>query len=384
MNLAHYFDPSEALPNPLGLSKDASLFGKLNKTSVTENLTIDNNTLVIFGVTESRNSNNHSATDAPESVRKYLYALSGSSIKKNLIDLGNLKQTANPADTYMAVRDVTAFLASKGATVIIIGGTQEITWPIYQAVLENQQQVNLSIADYNIDLGNNDGDFSSTCFVDKLIAEGSDKLFNLNFIGYQGYLVNSQHIKLLQSKSHELYRLGYVRSSMAEVEPTLRDSDILSFDMGCIKQSDSPGSIYPSPNGFYSEEVCQLSRYAGLSPRVKVFGVFELSTINDPSGHSSHLAAQIIWHFVDAFNQRRNGLNTTTSSEGVKRFYINSPIPGVDLIFLHNTLTDTWWIEIPESEKHAAHILACSYNDYKRASSGDVPDRWLHALKKLT
>lgn len=383
MKLAHYFDPTEALPNPLGLSKDASLYGRLSKASVTENLTIDNNTLVIFGVAESRNSNNPGAKNAPEGIRKFLYALSGASIKKNLIDLGNLKQTASPADTYMAVRDVIAFLTGKGATVIVLGGTQEITWPIYQAVLENQRQVNLSIIDHSIDLGNNDGDFSSTCFADKLIAESSDKLFNLNFIGYQGYLVNSQHIKLLQSKNHEYYRLGYVRSSMAEVEPTLRDSDILSFDMGCIKQSDSPGSIYPSPNGFYSEEICQLSRYAGLSPRVKVFGVFELSTITDLNHQSCHLAAQIIWHFVDAFNQKKTSFNITPSAEGIKRYYINSPIPNIDLIFMHNTLNDTWWIEIPESEKHAAHILACSYNDYKRASSGDVPDRWLQALKKL-
>lgn len=384
MNLAHYFDPSEALPNPQGLSKDASLFGRLSKAAVTENLTINSNTLVIFGVTESRNSNNPGATKAPDGIRKFLYALSGASIKKSLIDLGNLKQTASPADTYMAVRDVIAFLTGKGATIIVFGGTQEITWPIYQAVLESQQQVNLSIIDHSIDLGNNDGDFSSTCFADKLIAESSDKLFYLNFIGFQGYLVNSQHIKLLQSKNHEFYRLGYVRSSMAEVEPTLRDSDILSFDMGCIKQSDSPGGIYPSPNGFYSEEVCQLSRYAGLSPRVKVFGIFELNTTNDLNQQSCHLAAQIIWHFVDAFNQKKRNSNITTPAEGIKRYYINSPIPNVELIFLHNTLNDTWWIEIPESEKHAGHILACSYNDYKRASSGNVPDRWLQALKKLT
>ncbi len=384
MNLAHYFDESEALPIPYGLGKDASLYGKLSRAKNPDSFTFDYNSLVIFGVCESRNSNNPSAAKSPDCIRNYLYALSGASIKKSVIDLGNLKQTANPADAYMATRDIVAYLTSKGATVIVLGGTQEITWPVYQGVAENDKRVNISIIDHNIDFGDNDGDFSSTCFANKFLAENSDALFNLNFIGYQGYFVNNLHIKQLQQKHHDHYRLGYVRSSMAEIEPTLRDTDILSFDMGCVKQSDSPGKVYSSPNGFYSEEVCQLARFAGLSNRIKVFGLFELSTSNDINGQSCHLAAQIIWHFIDAHNQQKPNPLLDKENEGVKKFYVKSPIPNIDLIFLHNTVSDTWWIEIPKSKKYPAYILACSYNDYKRASNGDIPDRWLHAVKKLT
>ncbi len=384
MNLADYFNPSDALPNPYGLSKESSLYGRLTNTAKPESSTIGLGSLVIFGVLESRNSHNPGASLAPDHIRSHLYALSGAPIKKGLIDLGNLKQTDSPADTYMAVRDVLSFLLSKGATAILLGGTQELTWSAYQALLEHFGPINLSIVDSSIDMGQGDGDFSSTCYVDRLMEQKPDELFDLNLIGYQGYLTNGDHIQMLQDRGHSLYRLGFVRGAMSEVEPAIRDSHMISFDLGSVRQSDSPGSVYPSPNGLYAEEVCQLARYAGNSERVKVCGVFELNTINDAFHQSGHLAAQLIWHFMESFYQRQNGKGHPTTSEGLKKFYVSSPIPNLSLVFLHNPINDTWWIEIPGAENRPSHIMACSYSDYKKASKGDPPERWVQAVKKVS
>jgi arginase family enzyme len=386
MKLADYFDASDVTPSSQGLPKNASIFGKVLSLGISKNISIDKDTLVIFGVNESRNSSNPGAAFAPDAIRKYLYGLSGSSLKHPLVDLGNLKSTANPADTYMALRDVVDHILSKGATCLVLGGTQELTWSIYMAMLAQKELVNISLIDHTIDMGNNDGDFSSKCYIERLINDPNKKLFELNILGYQGYLSSSQHINALTNINHELARLGYVRGAMSEVEPALRDSDIVSLDLGCIKQSDSPGAICPSPNGFYSEEVCQLSRYAGLSSRVKAFGIFELNTQADPTGQSSHLAAQIVWHFIDAFNGRGAYLLDSSNTSTIKRFYVKSPIPKVELLFLHNTTNDTWWMELPATTKNnnIPMIVACSYNDYKQASGGDVPERWLRIWRKLS
>ena len=82
-----------------------------------------------------------------------------------------------------------------------------------------------------------------------------------------------------------------VRGNFREVEPSFRDSDFVSFDLGAIRNSDCRGNIYPSPNGLYAEEACQLSRFAGLSDKICCFGVFELNADADPSAQSAHLSA---------------------------------------------------------------------------------------------
>lgn len=386
MNLTDYFESPDVMPINQGLSKNASIYGKVQILGISRQVEVEKDSLVILGVPESRNSNNPGATYAPDSIRKYLYSLSGSSIKHPLVDLGNLKIAGTPADTYMAVRDVLSYLIGKGATCLILGGTQEITWPMYLATKEHKDLVNLSLIDHKVDMGNNDGDFSSTCYIEKFINEPGKNLFELNVLGYQGYLCNTLHINALVDLNHELARLGYVRGSMSEIEPMLRDSDIVSLDLGSVKQSDSPGSIAPSPNGLYSEEVCQLARYSGLSNRVSTFGVFELNTKADPLGQSAHLAAQAAWHFIDAFNGRSGFKPITSDKKAQKRFFVKSPIPNIELVFIHNIVNDTWWMEFPPTKKNNTKPLlaACSYNDYKLASSGDVPERWLRIWKKLS
>ena len=386
MNLADYFDASEATSATFGLPKSASVFGKLQSLATSPNLTIESGSLVLFGVTETRNSNNPGAAQSADQIRPYLFALSGAKIKHPIIDIGNLKLTGNTANTYMAVRDVVEFIQSKGATCIILGGTQELTWPIFLATSQIVPKVNLSIIDYTIDMGSADGDFSSTCYIDKIISDGKDNLFNLSMLGYQGYLVDSNHIDQLAAQSFELSRLGFVRGAMSEIDATLRDSHIVSLDMASIKQSDSPGVVYPSPNGFYSEEICQLARYSGVGSNTKVFGLFELNTEKDPLALSASLAAHIIWHFIDGFNARERFPSISESQQNLKRFYVKSPIPNIELVFIQNTLTATWWFELPPTKKtnNNAIVVACSYNDYLKASKGDVPDRWLRAWKRIS
>lgn len=386
MNLADYFNAAKATPATHGLPKSASVLGKLQTLATTPNLSIESGSLVMFGVGETRNSNNPGAEHGADHIRPYLFGLSGAKIKHPIIDLGNLKLTDKTANTYMAVRDVVEFTQSKGATCIILGGTQELTWPIFLGTSQHVSRVNLSIIDYTIDMGMADGDFSSTCYIEKIIGDGKNSLFNLSILGYQGYLVDSKHIDKLTAQSFELSRLGFVRGSMSEIDATLRDSHIVSLDMASIKQSDSPGVVYPSPNGFYSEEICQLARYSGVGSNTKAFGLFELNTQNDSLGLSASLAAHIVWHFIDGFNARNRFPSINESQQNLKRFYVKSPIPNIELVFVQNTQTGLWWFELPPTVKtdNEPIVVACSYNDYAKASKGDVPDRWLRAWKRIS
>lgn len=382
MNLNDYFDPTSVAPLPNGLDRKDSVAGKL-QMGFDRNKNIPKNTLVIFGVNESRNSNNPGSANAADNIRKYLYSLSGSVIKHPLIELGNLKQTTSPANTYIAFTDVARYFVEQGATCIILGGTQELTWPLFLGIAENVKPANVTIVDQTIDLSQCSGDFSSGCFVEKFIHEPADRLYNLCLLGFQGYLTSTGNINALQKADAELIRLGAVRSAMEEVEPILRDSTIVSIDIGCIRQGDSPGAINPSPNGFYAEELCQLARYAGKSHRMKAIGFFEYNTQCDPIGQTAHLTAQAVWHFIEGFNSSLRNRNVA-NPQYFKKYYVKSPIPNVEMVFLNNTLDETWWMEYPDAGNSATNpkVIACSYNDYLAASKGEIPERWIRHSKK--
>ena len=59
-------------------------------------------------------------------------------------------------------------------------------------------------------------------------------------------------------------------------------------------------------HGLIAEEACQLARYAGLSDRVSCFGICEYNPQFDVHSQTSQLAAQMIWHFIEAYLQRRS------------------------------------------------------------------------------
>ena len=67
------------------------------------------------------------------------------------------------------------------------------------------------------------------------------------------------------------------RQAIYLTEPLFRDSDVAIFDISAVRQSDAPGTMSPSPNGFYGEEICLLSRYAGISDNLKIFGLFDVN-----------------------------------------------------------------------------------------------------------
>ena len=101
-------------------------------------------------------------------------------------------------------------------------------------------------------------------------------------------------------------RLGDLRQNITSVEPYLRSSDIVSFDLSSIKQSDAPGTTSPSPNGLEAHHSCAITRYAGMSDRVSSLGIFEIDLKNDVSKQTIKLVSQIIWYFFEGFSLRNN------------------------------------------------------------------------------
>jgi formiminoglutamase len=212
-------------------------------------------------------------------------------------------------------------------------------------------------------------------------------LFNYSNIGYQTYFENQETVKLMENMFFDVCRLGNARSDLAEVEPTIRNTDLLTFDIGAIRASDAPGITMASPNGFFGDEACQLARYAGLSENLTSIGFFEFNPKFDPRGLTAQLIAQMIWYFIEGFCNRKNE-NPALQPDNFIKYYV--PVSSSDdgITFFRSKNTDRWWMEIgikanikPQFQRH--NFVPCSLKDYNTACADDLPDRWWKACQKL-
>jgi len=343
---------------------------------------IGSQNVVILGVPEDRNSINRGASLAPDQIRSGLLPLFNIEGDIRILDLGNLKQGNTFNDTYFALREVLEFLLAQNLVVILMGGTQELTIPVFQAFEGFKPNINLTTIDRTIDMVKDTVKSSAETYLGELLFRRKH-LFKYNNLGHQIHLTDKTNIDLINKLYHDAHRLGEIRSNMTLVEPVLRDSDIVSFDISAIRQSDSPGHYNPSPSGFTAEEACQLARYAGLSDNVSAFGLFEYNPKFDINNQSAKLAAQLIWYFLDGFSCR-SAEEPSEGNKNFKTFIVGHSDLDYEITFYKSLASDRWWMEVPDPKAGKPILISCSYNDYKLASEQEVPDLWWKSFQKLT
>ncbi len=263
---------------------------------------------------------------------------------------------------------------------IIVGGSQDLTYALYRAYDELEQMVNLVVIDSKFDLGSNSPKLIDTSYLSKIIAEEPNNLFNYSNVGYQTYFNSQEEIDLIDKLYFDAYRLGDVTNLISIAEPVFRDADFVSLDLLSVKSSDSGNFISFAPNGFDGKEICTLARYAGISDKTSLFGIFNHNNTNQ----EAVLIAQIIWYFIEGFHFRSNEYPF-----GSKENYIKYIIPyeNEELIFYKSNKSDRWWIEIPllsnqDNKLKKNTLLPCSYNEYLLACNQEFPERWWKAQRK--
>lgn len=343
--------------------------------------------VAIIGINEDRRSvNNEGCSTGPDEIRRHLYPLYNNN-RLRIADLGNIRQGQEVKDTYFAVKSVVAGMLDANVVPLILGGGQDLTYPIYMAFESLGRIINLVSIDSKFDHGKSDEMIDSESYLSRIILRKPNFLFNYANLGYQSYFVDPKAISLLKNLFFDVQRLGIIRQNLEEAEPVIRNADFLTFDISSIRQSDAPGNFNASPNGFYGEEVCQLMRYAGMSNKLSCAGFFEFNPHYDRHGQTAKLLAQMIWYFFEGFNNRCEDFPKENDSKYIK-FIVNVQGINEDLCFFKSKLTDRWWMQLPVSESKATqlrrHIMVpCSHNDYLVAAKNEIPDRWWQAYQKL-
>ena len=359
------------------LSKDEGYrdtqLGKHIKVYETQLPDISDADMVIIGAGECRGAgyalNDHASADG---IRSALYALYYWHAQVTIADLGNVKIGQTIQDSYAALRTVIAELILQNKKVVVIGGSHDLTLPQYHAYTSIPTLVNAVVTDAKIDL-DLEARLPADHFLEELFTGLPNHLNHYAHIAFQSYFMHPHMLETIDKLRFDCFRLGVVREDIEEMEPVIRDSHMMSFDISAIQNAQAPANII-TPNGLNGEEACVLMQYAGMSWKTSSIGLYGYQAELDRNGLSAIQIAQMIWYIIDGI-QKGKKESPLSATERFKEFHI--AFSDIDTQFLQSKSTGRWWMQMHNNE-----WAPCSYKDYLVASKNEIPERWLRALER--
>lgn len=329
--------------------------------------------IVIIGVKEQRGDGFPMDTASPDTVRKQLYPLYHWHHDIGITDLGNVKTGVTLNDTKAALRTVISELIRLNKTVIIIGGSHDLTLSQYEAYATKEKIIEATLIDALIDLHEDDG-LPSHHFLMEMLTTQPNFLRHYNHIGFQSYFIHPRMLETLDKLRFDCFRVGLARENMEEMEPVVRHSNMMSVDICALQSSAAPASKL-SPNGFTGEEACTLMRFAGMSERLSSIGLYGYRSESDRDELTAVQMAQMIWYFLDGY-----AIRSMEAAFNEKDSFLEFHVSFADIqtSFLKSKRTGRWWMQLPDEE-----YIPCSYKDYMTAGKNEIPERWLRAQERL-
>jgi formiminoglutamase len=329
--------------------------------------------LVIVGCEEERGiGRDRREQSAPDTIREQFYQLYSWHNDIKLADAGNIRAGATLGDTYAAMKTVLRELTGIGKTVVVLGGSHDLTLAQYYTYADKKHIIEATCVDALINLDINSLNRGDNFLMEMLTGE-PNYIHHYNHIGFQSYFVHPHMLETMDKLRFDCYRLGSVKDKIDEMEPVIRNSHLFSFDISAIAHAFAPANQV-SPNGFNGEEACILMRYAGLSHNVNTVGIYGYMPSKDRDQLTARQISHMMWYLIDGKSKGRREAALTD-----RDFFIEyrTAFAEVETTFLQSKKTQRWWMQLPDNK-----YIACSYQDYLLASSNEIPERWLRAQER--
>jgi len=329
--------------------------------------------IVLVGISETRgNGLMAGGKDAAQLIRKHFYTLHYWHKDVRLADIGNVKTGASLKDSYAAIKTVVAELFRLNKTVILLGGSHDITLAQYDAYRELGQTIEATCIDAMIDL-RGESPVRSENFLMEMLTGEPNQVKHYNHLAFQSYFVHPRMLETMDKLRFDCYRVGMVTDDIEDMEPVFRNSNLLSIDMSAVKYSDAPFNKN-CPNGLTGIEACMLTRFAGMSQNLNSIGIYGYKPELDEHELTAKQIGQMLWYFMDGKSRSKQ----EASLEDRHHFNeYHTAFAEVDTVFIQSKRTSRWWMQMPDSK-----FIACSYNDYVKASHNEIPERWLRVQER--
>lgn len=306
-----------------------------------------------------------------DAVRRALYMMSFPFGGLKVTDMGNLRKP----DVEFAVAPIRELIDSK-IFPVLIGREASAMAAQYKAFLSLQQWINFVLADEKLK--------SDEPHLHDVFYRKEAKLFHFGLLGCQAHFMLPDDWKLLEERHYDVVRLGTAHANPEMMEPVIRDADVMAFHIEALRQSDAPGQKKPSPGGFTMEEACQISRYAGMSDKLKSFSVFGYHQEWDVRDQTAQVIAQMIWYCLEGFYQRKGDFPVST--DGLTEYVVDMRDFDGPLVFWKSEKSGRWWFQlaVKAGRKPQRHrLIPCTYEDYRMACRNELPDRLIYAMRRF-
>ena len=218
-----------------------------------------------------------------------------------------------------------------------------------------------------------EGKLANCAFVSNGISLSSGE-YNVENIGYQRHFIPKfQYQEIIDSNTVGL-SLGALRANQRILEPILRESNYLHFDLASIRKSDCPNVQSSLPTGLHSEEACQIMRYVGEGLRLKLLTIDTLG-LDENCLPEALLVAELIWYLHEGVELRAK--DHPAYSKDFKEFIIELNDVDHSLIFKQSNKSGKWWLKL---ENDTNNYVSCAYEEYQQTIQNEIPDRLLKLL----
>lgn len=387
MDLKLFFDPlpeSFDLKHQSGSDLIHSVY--LNKERMPD---LDGFQLALIGIQEARGAEEEHQKGlslAANEVRRSLFTLKKGRGSAKLVDLGNFRNGPELEDTYLRLKEVVGYLLTQNIFPILIGGSHNVDLGQYFAYEGFDKQVTLLHIDNRLDLEDPKTGLPDRSHIHRIIRHEPNYLFNYYQLAHQSYLVDPAEADLLERLHFESLRLGVLKENIKDLEPVIRDADMISCDISALQSHYCPGAIDSKVYGLSGEEACQLFWYAGLNDKLSSLGIYGYDVNKDTEDRkTAFVIASMLWYFIEGVTSRKGDRNFRSND-----FLIYEVSLGGDpasIKFYKSKSTEKWWMEVPHPEDRGgflrSRMVPCGYSDYEIALSGEVPDRWIRTYSRM-
>src|SRR5690606_662524 len=303
--------------------------------------------IALIGVTENRGAGNNTGTSkAADEIRKKLYALKKGSGKYRIVDLGNLKPGHDLQETYTRISEVCRILLENNVLPVILGGSHDLDYGQYAAYETMEKLISFLNVDAFLDLDEDREAPAQKQHVHKVLLHEPNYLFSYTHLAYQSYLIDQLSVAVLEKLYFEAFRIGQMRTNLQEMEPVIRNADMLSFDITAIKSADAPGNANAQPFGLTGEEACQICWYAGQNEKLSSVGFYEYNPeLDDAHKKTASVVATMVWYFIEGYYHRKKEQNF--KSNDFLKYVVAMPVENETITFYKSKFSERWWMEVP-------------------------------------
>jgi formiminoglutamase len=372
-SIIDFLDPINLAEISLDAGYKEGQIGRVVKMYEDEFPDLDEASVVLVGCTEQRGSALLHQSGAPDAIRNEFYSLYYWHQDIKLADIGNVKIGKTLQDTYAALKIVLHELMQSGKTVVILGGSHDLSLAQYYAFVDDKRLMDAVGIDAVIDI-NIDSPFRSDNFLMEMLTGEPNYMRHYNHIAFQSYFVHPRMLEAMDKLRFDCFRVGSVKEHIEEMEPVIRNCHLLSFDISALAHAFAPANSL-TPNGLNGEEACMLMQYAGMSPNMQSIGIFGYRPEKDVEYLTARQISHMLWYLLDG---RSRGKKEAMIDERESFNEFHTAFAEVQTVFLQSKKTGRWWMQLPDKR-----FIACSYKDYLLASSNEIPERWLRSQERI-